>query len=108
MKRLARYSALSFVVILVACATMPKAFNEKLGTGYSTVTEVRETAITLLSADQISVQDAENIQKQADNFRLGLDIAREMHRNQQAGDAAKLDSVVAGLTALRAYIRSPK
>lgn len=108
MKRSVRYSALSFALILVACATMPKAFNEKLGSGYATVTEVRETTTTLLEADQISVQNAENIQKQADNFRLGLDIAREMHLQAKPGSDSKLDSVISGLTALRAYVRNPK
>lgn len=100
-------TALAFLFV-VACATMPKAFNEKLGTGYATVTEVRDLTTSLLENNVITADNAQNVQTQADNFRTGLDIARTMHTQADPGADTKLSSVLTGLTALRDYLRSPK
>ena len=105
MRKLVRRVAPFLLLIVVACATMPQSFNEKLGYGYGTVTEVREVATTLLEADVITAQDAENVQAQADNFRAGLDIARSMRDDPQADADSKLEAVIAGLKGLQTYLK---
>jgi hypothetical protein len=107
--RYAPFYGLLFV-LLTACATIgveaPKTFNEKLGAGYATVTAVRDTTGTLLTANKLSADDAQNVQAQADNARTGLDLARQIHATNPSGGDAKLDAVVTGLTALQAYLNS--
>lgn len=108
-----RHYALPLILLLLsACATLgvPQAdtFNKRLAAGYVTVTGVRNTADTLLSASKITPEDAQNVNDQADNARTGLDLARQIHTsNPPAGDA-KLDAVVTGLTALESYLAHAK
>lgn len=98
------------LVVLTACATLgvsaPKTFNEKLAAAYTTVTAARDTTATLLTSGKLSAADAQNVQQQLDTARTGLDLARQLHAtNPPAGDA-RLDAIVAGLTALQAYLQS--
>lgn len=97
-------------VMLTSCAQLgvPKAetFNERLAVAYGTVTEVRKASTTLLQAKKISADDHENIEKQADNARAGLDIARKLP-DPKAADA-KLASVRSALTALQNYLATKK
>lgn len=96
------------LILLTACQTLgiatPQTFNQRLAAGYATVTGVRDTTAALLTANKLSVADAQNVQTQADTARTGLDLARQLHAtNPPAGDA-KLDAVVTGLAALEAYL----
>lgn len=105
MKQL-RYAALGLLLFVAACAqlglTAPKSFEEKLAVGYATVTQVRTSAATLVTARKISPDDAQNVQAQADNARTGLDIARRL--GAVSGDA-KLVQVMAGLSLLTDYLK---
>lgn len=110
MERVIR-SALLFLAAFVfigGCASLgvptPQTFNERAAASISVVTEVRSLALTLLQANKISVQDAENVQKQADNAREGIVLARTLHAQNAASGESKLNAVQTVLTALRGYL----
>lgn len=86
------------LVLLVGCATLA-TFNSRLAAGYATVAEVRETATTLLEAGVITVDEAQNVQRQADRARAGLELARDLH---EANPDAGFDKLEAALTILAA------
>lgn len=105
-----RFLILCFTVsFLPACANLgiPDAttFNQKLAVGYATVTAVRDTATKLVTAQRISVKDAQNVLEQTDNARTGLDVARSMYREGQKISADnKLESINVALRALQTYL----
>lgn len=105
MKKLLRQNGYLLLAFIVGCAALglptPQSFNEKLLAGYSGVTTVRAGGDALIVAKKISSADAENIQKQADNVREGLDIAASM--KDPALAANKLNTTLAILTTLQAY-----
>lgn len=84
----------------------PQTFNERAAASISTVTEVRQVATTLLQANRITVDDADNIQKQADVARNGIELARTLHASNPAAGENKLNAVVAVLATLRGYLTS--
>ena len=92
-------------VILAACATFkaPQTFNERLAAGYVSTTSVRQVATILLNGRVISSADAENVQRQADVAREGLDLASTL---QGALAEDKLTSTLQVLHALEAYLAS--
>lgn len=98
------------LVALTACGTLgletPKTFNERLAAGYTTVTAARDTAATLLTSGKITAADAQQVQNQCDNARSGLDIARSIHASDPPAGDAKLTAILAGLTALQAYLQT--
>jgi hypothetical protein len=96
------------IVFLSACASMgvpsPQNFGEQLAVGISTVTEVRNSAGTLLVAKKISADDAQNVQTQADNARAALDVARSMRATDPGGAQTKLTTTITILQGLKAYL----
>ena len=102
------YSALVILAmtLLVACAQLgvptPDTVNQKIAVAVVTVTSIRTTATTLLTAQKISVEDAENIQKQADTAREGLNVARTIKDPLSADN--KVEAVTTVLRALQAYL----
>lgn len=104
------YNPLSFLLVVltlvvVGCATTPtRTFNDQLSIGYETVTVVYEVTAAALRAHKVSVQDAKNIQAQADNVRDGLDIARDLYTAKDAAANDKLASAIATLNALQTYL----
>jgi len=92
----------------VGCAALglptAETFNEKAAATLGTITTVRQTATTLLNERKITAEDGDNILKQTDNARAGLDIARVLNKqNPQAADA-KLNAVRTVLVALQGYL----
>ncbi len=75
-----------------------------LPVAYEIVAEVRHVAETLLKADKLTVDDAENVQKQADNARAALDIARALMVSNPAAADAKLQATMSILNTLRGYL----
>ena len=98
------------VLLLVGCETLgipkPESFKEKLAFGYATVTSVRQSATTLLTAKKISADDAQHVQDQANNARTGLDVARGLEKTDPKAADAKLTAIRTALTALQAYLVS--
>lgn len=79
-KPLVIHTALYAVLLLLAgCASLGvpplKSFGDRLAAGYVTVTGARQFNTTLLNGQRISSNDAENVQKQLDTAREGLDVA---------------------------------
>ncbi len=68
------------------------------------VTEIRNTAATLLVAQKITKADAENIQKQADVMREGLVVVRGLADTDVSTAAGRLAAIQASLRALQAYL----
>ena len=91
-----------------ACAQLgvpsPETTRERLVVTVGAVTAVRQAATTLLVAKKLSVDDAENIQRQADNVIAGVTVARTMLTVDPAAADAKLQQTRAVLVALQAYL----
>lgn len=98
------------LALLAACGSMgvpkPETFNEGVLAAYSTVTSARMTAGTLLVAGKISRADAVNVQKQADNAREAIDIARVLYDVDPAAAQNKLTSTLTILQILNDYLAS--
>ncbi len=93
----------TIILALAACAT-PQTFNEGVASGLGTVTAARNLAGNLLDAKKITADDAENVQKQADNTREGILLARTIHIKDPIAGQAKLDAQQAMIRALQAYL----
>lgn len=96
------------LVLFAACAAFgvptPETLNQRIAVTTSSVTAVRQSAATLLQAGKLSVQDAENIQAQADNVIAGVIVARSLSGVDPAAADAKLQQTRAVLLALQAYL----
>jgi hypothetical protein len=96
------------LMLLSACAALgvltPQTFNEKEAAAISTVTAIRETALSLLQANKITVEDAKNIQTQADNARQAIVIADQIHAANPEAGSDRLTAIITGLTAIQAYL----
>lgn len=66
-------------MLLAGCAAFGvpplKSFGDRLAAGYTTVTGARAFNTALLNGQRIGSADAENVQKQLDAAREGLDVA---------------------------------
>lgn len=87
---------------LAACVT-PQGFDERLASGYTTVSGIRDSAGIALDADKLSSKDGENVLAQTDTARSGLDIAKDL--GPQLGKD-KLNTSITILTALDAYLQN--
>lgn len=94
--------------MLASCATLgvqtPTTFNEKEAAAISSVTAIRNTALSLLQGGKIDAGDAQNIQNQANTAREAIVVADQLHAaNPSAGDD-RLTAVITSLTALQSYL----
>lgn len=95
----------ALLLALSACASIgvptPQSYSERLAAGYTSVTSIRLSAATLLNGRVIGSADAENLQRQADVAREGLDVARTL-----AGVDAetKLQTTLQVLQAAQSYL----
>ncbi len=100
------------LAVLVGCAALgvpkPETFNQRLASGYATVTTVRQTTLTLLESRTISSADAQNVQNQANTAREGLDVARDIHRTLPQAGEDKLAVTNAVLQSLQKYLASKR
>lgn len=76
-------TALYFVFLLLSgCASLGvpplQSFGDRLAAGYVTIKGARQFNTTLVNGHQIGSADGENIQKQLDTAREGLDVASTM------------------------------
>lgn len=108
MKKFYNAFAVVATMLVIGCAQLgiatPQTFNQRLAVGYGAVTQVRETATTLLATSKISSADAQNVQTAADVARTGLDTARTMHATDPSGADNKLNAIRTGLQALIGYL----
>lgn len=99
-------------LLLAGCQLLgvpvPQTFNEKAASALTTVTGARQTALTLLQAQKITPDDAENVNEQADTLRKGVEVARAIHATQPVAGDARLAATITALTALTAYLEERK
>lgn len=106
--------AVAMTSLLVACAQLgtpaPETLSQRIAVTVASVTAVRTSTTTLLTAKKLSVDDAENIQRQADNVIAGAQVARSLAGVDPTAADAKLQQTRAVLTALQAYLatKEPK
>lgn len=104
-KKLSMFCA---ALLLVGCAAfgVPTAetLPSRVAVGIIAVTEVRNQTLFLARAGKLSKEDAENLQKQADNVRAGLEVARTLFITDPAGADAKLQQTRMVLVALQQYL----
>jgi len=97
-----------FLAVVPGCGALgvpaPESAQERIIVTMSTVTGVREATLTLLTAKKITAEDAQNVQRQADNVRAGVVIAQSMLATDPAGADAKIQQIQAMLIALQAYL----
>jgi hypothetical protein len=103
MNLLRKVLVLAALITVAGCAT---DFNGRLATGYQSVTAVRTTTLSLLQAEKIKVDDAQNVQDIADKVRTGLDIARDVHAADPDLGDDKLASALTILETLQKYLGS--
>lgn len=102
----------TLLVTLVACSAITPQdnsvgnFNTNLAIGYTTVTQVRATATSLLDAKKITSIDAQNVLQQTDVARAGLDIARSLSGTDMSTANGKLTATTTVLKALATYLAS--
>ena len=105
-----RSLAVLVLLLLAACAPIwvstPQTFDERLVAGVATLSAVRTTTATLLSEGQISVEDAKNVQSQAEKARESIEAARALHATDPDAGNVRLTAVVTDLQGLQTYLNS--
>lgn len=100
------------LVLLAGCAYLgvpqPQTFNERVAYAYAGLASARDTATSLVQGDKITVEDARNVQTQADAVREGVDVARAIHSSNPQAGAERLDLAISSLTAIQKYLESRK
>lgn len=96
------------LAFLAACGSLglatPETPAQRIAATVVSVTAVRQSAQTMLVAKKITPDDAENIQRQADNVIAGAQVARSMLGVDPAAADAKLQQTRQVLLALQAYL----
>lgn len=110
MKRALKIPFLLAVMLLAGCQFLgqptPETFRERAAVALTTVTAVRQTALTLLQAGKITPDDAQSVQGGADQARAGIEVARQIEATNPQAAENRLSAAITGLTALEAYLRS--
>lgn len=110
MKVIKLHALFLLLIILNGCQAIgvPPAdsFNAKVAVAYATVTEVRNTAATLLVAKKISGDEATKVLSGTDITRAGIDTARIMYATDKTQAERNLDIIRAGLVTLSSYLAS--
>lgn len=98
----------ALAILATACQNIPapKTFNQSAAVAVVSVTQVRQTATILLTANKITKADAQNVQNQADNARRGIEVARVLYKADPVEGQSKLSTVVQGLTLIQQYLAS--
>lgn len=92
-------------LVITACSLFPaKTFNEKYATGVSTATAALKTTDQLLNAGKLTPQDASNIEKQIDNVKEALDLAKTTYATDQSTGGNKLASALTALQGISTYL----
>lgn len=98
----------SLMIGIAGCAQLgvqaPKTFNEKALAAYGTVEGIAKTALTLRQAGKLSDADRDNVVDTLRSSVQGIDLAKVISQTDPAGGLTKLDTSIAVLTALQAYL----
>lgn len=100
---------------LTACAITTGAgsthafgFNDSVIVALATNAEVRETATTLLQANKITKEDANNVLKQTDAAREAINIAIELNKTGSPAANDKLVTARSILAVIQTYLNTRK
>ncbi len=108
MKRLSLFVVIAAMALLTACTALgvatPQTFNQRAAAAQITVTAVRSTALSLLTADKITAADGKNVQASADAGNAAIDLAMLTSTVDPAGASSKLSSAIAILGGVQAYL----
>lgn len=103
-----RFTPLLALLIVAGCQSLGipslTSFNQKLDAAYAADTAVLNTTTTLYASKSITVEDAKNIEAQADNVKAALDIARQTYATDQTTGGNKLASAITALGGLQTYL----
>ena len=108
MKRLHLFLAAFVLALLTVCASLgiPDAdtFNKKAMVAHGTVAAIAKSATSLRAAGKLSDADRDNIVATLKNAEMGIDMATMVGKTDPAAGVTKLDTSIAVLTALQAYL----
>lgn len=108
MKLLQNFIFTVAMIVAGGCAQLglPTAstFNQQAAVVLGSITTARQTAVTLLDEKRITVEDARNVQEQADNARAALGVARTLYATDPKAAHTKLEATAAGLRVLQTYL----
>lgn len=106
------FLCLPIIAVMPGCSTLgiPVAttFNQRALSAYSTVEGVANATNTLLTAGKLSRADAVNVLEQLKNCKTALDVATSIHDGAPQLGEDKLQTTLAVLQALQAYVGSVK
>jgi putative intracellular protease/amidase len=93
------------ILVITACSLLPaKTFNEKYAIAVAGATAALTTTDTLYNARKLTVADARNIERQIDNVKEALDLAKAIYATDEATGGDKLASATTALQALQTYL----
>lgn len=96
------------IIILAACAAIgsvqPVDFNDRLTSGYSTVSVLRDITTQLLLDQHIGSTEHKKITDQLETARFGLDAARGAYAVDPHQADTQLTTIRNGLKILQAYL----
>jgi len=102
------YAILAILALVAGCQSLglptPQGFNEKLAASYSAVTSVRDTTLALLTAGQITKDEAKQVQARADEARAGLDAASTLKGSDFGAAETRLATATQLLTTLQKFL----
>lgn len=81
-----------------------KTFNEKYATGVAAATAALTTTDQLLKAGKLTPRDASNIERQVDNVKEALDLAKQINATDQTTGGNKLASALTALQGISTYL----
>lgn len=85
------------LLFLMACATVPQNFDERLAAAYTTNTSIRYTAASALNSGRINEAEASNVLELTDRVRAVLDESSD-------GDERGLDLAIEILERLERFL----
>lgn len=111
--RLVLLCFMSIVVGMVgACGAMGIAtattFPEKLVYAKSTVTGARTVARQMVTSGEITADDAQAVQNEADIARASIASVEQLALREPGAASIRLDGIVAGLRGLATYLNSKR
>jgi len=96
---------LGCLLVITACSLFPaKTFNEKYATAVEAASAALSTTDQLLNAGKLTKADAVNVEKQIDNVKEALDLAKATYATDQATGGNKLAAALTTLQGISTYL----
>ena len=106
------FAVLWLPALLAACAPLwvstPQTFDERLSDAIAKASAVRTTTTTLHREGQVSADDAQRVQTQADAAREGLETARGLNATDPGAGSVRLAAEMATLESLQKHLNSKR